>query len=169
MFVNVENMAGIQPIGVVSATQIHPGGKIIRAYDPIYGEGEFMYLQGVASTIVGSLVTWAGVSGSNAPTWQTALVPNTANQGVPLAFASAALLATQWGWYQITGVAIAATNGTFTAAGPVFISATAGQVSSTVQTGRQLLNAQALTANNVPGTNQVLVSINGPFAQGQIT
>ena len=53
-----DTLIGSQKIAENSATQKHPVGTIVRAEDPTYGEGEFIYLIGVASTIVGSLVTY---------------------------------------------------------------------------------------------------------------
>jgi hypothetical protein len=69
-----------QPIANTEATQAAdiPLGKIVRAIDPTYGEGEFIYLLGVASTVVGSVVTYDGAS-TGTPTYQTALAPSTAN------------------------------------------------------------------------------------------
>jgi hypothetical protein len=161
-------LAGLPAIGGVYATALVPGGTIRRAVDPNYGEGEFIFLQGVATTAVGNFVTWSGVSGANAPTFQTALLPNTANQGVPVAVATAAIGAGQWGWYQIGGVGIGLTGGTFAAAGPVYFAA-AGVVTSVATASKQIVNAYGLTAVGVPAANQILVSLNRPFAQGAIT
>ena len=139
-----------------------------RASDPVYGEGEFIYMLGVAATVVGSLVTWGG--GAGTPTYQTALTPNTANLDMPVAVAMSANLAGFYGWYQITGNAVVATNGTLAAAGvPVFLNATVGTVSGTVGAGKQILNAVSNTATGTPAANQAVVFINRPFAQGQIT
>ena len=81
----------------------------------------------------------------------------------------AATVASQYGWYQIAGSAVAATNGTLVAGpGPVFLAA-AGQVSSTAVAGKQVLNARNDTATGTPAANQAVVQINRPFAQGQIT
>ncbi len=50
---------GAQAITDTLTTQMHTLGKRIRAYDPTtYGYGEFVYLKGIASTVVGSLVTY---------------------------------------------------------------------------------------------------------------
>ena len=62
----VEARFGVQPIAfpitpntVLQSGQSpffnkeHPLGTIIRAYDPVYGEGEFIYLQMVAGQAVG--------------------------------------------------------------------------------------------------------------------
>ena len=46
---------------------------IITATDPTLGEGEFILLKGVASNIIGAVVTYAPT------TFLTTLVPNTAN------------------------------------------------------------------------------------------
>jgi hypothetical protein len=160
-------LMGVPAIGSIGTSQGQPGGTIRRAYDPNYGEGEFIYLQGVAATSIGDAVMWSGVT-SGAPTFQTALLPNVANQGVPVAFATAAILAGQWGWYQIGGTGIVLTNGTFAAAGPLYIVA-AGLVTSVAGAGKQILNAYGLTAVGTPAGSQILASLNRPFAQGAIT
>ena len=48
-----ENSLGWQPIANTSTTQRHALGTIVRAEDPTFGEGEFIYLKGVVSTVVG--------------------------------------------------------------------------------------------------------------------
>lgn len=162
-----EQQMGMQPINAVSTTQQHPGGTLVRAYDPTYGDGEFVYLQGAAGMAQGNVVSWSGVSGG-LPTWQTQLVPNTANQAVPVGVAMAPVLATQWGWFQVGGVSQVLSNGTFAAAGPMYIGA-AGQVTSTAGAGKQIVNASGLTAVGTPSGNLILAQLNRPFAQGAIT
>jgi hypothetical protein len=169
MFTPVENRLGIQPIANSSSTQQHPLGTIIKGYDPTYGEGEFIYLLGVAATVVGSAVTWGGQS-AGTPTYQSALTPNTANLDQPIAIAMSANLAGQFGWYQIGGNAVVATNGTLAAGpGPVYLNATVGTLTSTQAAGKQILNAVNVTATGTPAANQAVVEINRPTAQGQIT
>jgi hypothetical protein len=142
-------------------------GDIIRAVDPVYGVGEFIYLLGVASTVVGSVVTYGG--GGAAPTWQTALAPATANLAQPLAVAMSINLATFYGWYQISGMAVCATNGTLAAGpGPVYL-AGSGQLSSSAVAGKQVENAINISATGTPSTGLAIVEINRPFAQGAIT
>lgn len=158
---------GVQPVALNSTTQNHPLGTIIQGYDPTYGNGEFIYLKGVASTVVGSVVTYNGVS-SGTPTWQTTLAPSTAGLAQPLAVAMSANVAGQFGWYQIAGNAVAATNGTL-AAGPAAVYlAGSGQLTSTQANGKQVLNAQNVTATGTPASGLAVVEINRPFAQGQI-
>ena len=186
----VENRLGIQPIAVMNvpntALQVgqspymnaeHPLGTIVRGYDPVYGEGEFIYLQGVSTQVVGSVVTWNGygtVSGQTGTKsqFQAALAAATANQGQPLAVSMAAYPsgspATAFGWFQISGNAVAATNGTL-ATGPakIYLAGT-GQVTSTQANGAEVVNAINVTATGTPAANQAVISIDRPFAQGQV-
>lgn len=161
------NGAGVfmPPFGVGQAP-----GAVIRARDPIYGEGEFIYLQGVAATVVGSLVTWAGVNGLTVQSFQTAIAPSTANLAQPLAVSMSVNLANSWGWYQIAGNAVVATNGTLaTGPAPVYISATAGQVTSVATAGKQIENAVNVSATGTPAVGLAIVSMDRPHAQGAIT
>lgn len=168
MYIPTENQLGIQPIGVSSTVKNHDLGTIIRGRDPVYGSGEFIYLLGVAATVVGSVVIWNGNS-SGTPTYQTTLAPATANLAQPLAVAMSANLAANFGWYQIGGQAVVATNGTLAAGpAPVYLSGS-GQVSSTAVAGKQVENAINVTATGTPAANQAVVEINRPFAQGAIT
>jgi hypothetical protein len=158
---------GIQSIQSTSATKNHDLGTIVTGRDPIYGTAEFVYMVGVASTIAGSVVTYNGAT-TGTPTWQTALAPATAQLGQPLAVAMSANLAAGFGWYQISGMAVAATNGTL-AAGPAKIYlAGSGQVTSTQAAGVEVLNAINVTATGTPAANQAVIEIDRPLAQGQI-
>ena len=130
----------------------------------ICGEGEFILLLGVASTEVGSLVSY------NASTYQTALAANTANLAGPVAVAMSANGAGSFGWYQIGGLAVM--KKTAVAVNPqvaIYQSATAGRVMPTVATGKQLLGARSANLATVAsGVSTVIVSINRPHKQGQI-
>ncbi len=161
------NMVGSQPIAETRTDQRHPLGTICHAMDPIYGGGEFIYLLGVASTVVGSVVSYDGAT-TGTPTYQTALAPATAGLGVPLAFAMSANVAASYGWYQIAGTTVAATNGTL-AAGPgkVYL-AGSGAVTSTQGNGVEVNGCKNSSATGTPAANQALLIINRPFAQGQV-
>lgn len=139
-------------------------GMVCRAWDPTYGEGEFILLLGVASTVVGSLVTY------DATTYQTALTANTANQARPVAVAMAATTAGLYGWYQIGGLAVI--KKTAVAVSPqvqIFQSATTGRVMPTTATGKQILGARSANLTTVAsGTSTVTVLIDRPHMQGQI-
>lgn len=165
-YVPTENALGVQPIAVSSTTQNHPLGTIIRAYDPKYGAGEFIYLLGVASTVVGSAVTNGG-NAAGVATYQTALNGVTPVKGQPLAIAMSANVAGQFGWYQIEGQAVVVTSGTFVANAQLF-SAAAGALTTAQANGLQVVNALSMTATGIPSTGLGVIEINRPFAQGQV-
>lgn len=168
MYIPTENMLGVQPIAASSTTQNHDLGTLIRARDPVYGWGEFVYLLGVASTVVGSVVTWGGAT-TGTPTYQTALAPATANLARPLAVAMSANLAAAYGWYQVSGQAVMATNGTLAAGpGPVYLVGS-GQVTSAATAGKQVLGAINVTATGTPAAGLAVVEMQRSSAQGAIT
>ena len=92
--------AGYQPIANTETTQKHPLGTIVRAYDTATDSfGEFIYLTGVASTVAGSIVSY------NTSSFQTTLAAVGAGVPLPLGVAMAANVGSQYGWYQIAGLA----------------------------------------------------------------
>ena len=139
-------------------------GQVVRAFDPTYGEGEFIMLVGVASTVVGSLVTY------NASTYQTVLSANTANQATPVAVAMAANTAGLFGWYQIGGLAVVKKTAVATNAQvAVYQSATVGRIMATAASGKQVLGARSANLATVAATvSTVIVSINRPHLQGAV-
>ena len=163
----VHNLAGAQPIADTSTSQKHPLGQLCRATDPTYGQGEFIYLLGVGSTVVGSLVKY------NATSYLTELltVANGKNKGVPVAVAMSANVASSYGWYQIEGNAvIKKTTVAATPQVPIFISGTAGRMKVLASAGQQILGAQTANLTTiVTTTSTVVVTIARPHTQGQIT
>lgn len=87
---------GMQPLDATSTTKRHELGTVVIGVDNAgKGEAEFIYLKGVASTVVGSVVE---VNGDGA----TALAATTSKG--PLAVAmSANAASTSYGWYAIRG------------------------------------------------------------------
>ena len=178
-FVPVENRLGIQPISQTNLAtpsqyqvgqsqqfgQAHPLGTIIRAYDATLGEGEFIYLLGVASTAVGNTVTY------DATTFQTTLSPNTAHNVGPVAVAMSANVATQYGWYQIGGLATVLKTAVQTLPGAkMYQSATVGRWMPTSASGLEILGARAANLTTVTSTTStIVVLLNRPSNQGQIT
>lgn len=137
---NVSTNYGGPRLMETETVQNFPYGYKVRAFDNLLGFGEFIYLQGVASTVAGSAVTY------NPFTGVTTLDAATANDGSPIAFAVAPTVAALFGWYQVSGTAIAANNAT-AAAGNAFRKAT-GQIGSAAVAGTQILGgAKILTAN----------------------
>jgi hypothetical protein len=157
--------AGVQPIAATSTTQNLPLGYKVGAYDPTYGYGEFIYLAGVASTAIGSLVTYNQLTGA------TTLAPSTAHLAQPLAVAMAANTSTtSYGWYQVFGAAVIAKTATkVSPAVPLFLSGTAGSVFATATSGKEVLNCVSINAATVASaTGTITAQIAYPFAQGQV-
>lgn len=159
---STEPELGLQPISDTSTTQLHPLGKIIRGTDPTYGDGEFIYLKGVASTAVGSLVTYDPYLAT------TTLAPATGGIG-PVAVSMSANVASQWGWYQIGGVAAVKAPNAMTPGSNVYmLAATPGSVDDAQVNGEQVVNAVVTTTTGTPSSGLALITINRPFLQGQV-
>lgn len=157
-------LVGAQPIAVTDTTQNHAVGTIVRGVDPTYGEGEFIYLKGVASTAVGSIVTYNTSSGT------TALAPVGTNKPQPVAVAMSANVANQYGWYQISGIAVVAKSATVSLAANVAIGVkTIGLVAST-GSGKEVQGALvAAVASAATGRTTVQVVVNRPHMQGRVS
>lgn len=153
----VEGPAGAQNITDTSTTQNHPLGTIRRAVHATYGEGEFIYLTGVANTVAGSWVTYDRDAA-------TALLA--ANAKGSVAIAMSANVASQYGWYQISGI-VDAIGSTVSIAdnADLYATATDGVVGSTVVTGDRVWGAESREASS-DGT--VKVEINRPFTNDAV-
>jgi len=119
---------------------------------------EFIYLKGVASTVVGSVVTY-GLTASSA--FQTALSVTGAKG--PVAVAMAATVASTFGWYQIYGAATANFNGA-AVAGAKLYSAGTGLCDDAVVAGDQIVGA--IVAATVAGAGLGSVYLQYPSMQG---
>lgn len=157
-------IAGCQQIAETSTVKQHPLGTIIKGWDPTYGEGEFIYLLGVASTVVGSPVTFDAV------TYQTALAAVGSSLPRRVAFAMSANVANAFGWYQISGMCIASKSASICCvAGAAVGVKTTGLISKT-GSGKEISGALvAATASAKTGVITVLLSIDRPNMQGRIT
>lgn len=161
-FTVAENALIGQPINEASTVQRHALGTIIRAKDPTYGAGEFIYLKGVGSTVVGD---WVGYSPALGTT-----VRAVANGNYPLAVAMAACnTTTKFGWYQISGVAQAngLTSITHTT-GFLWLTGTAGSVDDASVIGDAIINARKTTTVHVVGTFLDTYNINRPFTMNRV-
>jgi len=141
-YVIQENSVGWQPIASKETTQKHPLGTVIRAKDPTYGAGEFIYLKGVASCVLGSWVTYKNDGGV------TALA--VANAIGPLAIAMTSTTASYYGWFQINGMAIGKCLTQMASNTRVWLTSTAGSVDDASVAGDGVNNARsaALTVVN---------------------
>ena len=86
---------GSQPIATTDTVQNLPLGTIVVADDPTYFAGEFIYMKGVASTVLGSWVNY------NYDDCSTVLL--VAGSTGPVGIAMSINVASQFGWYQISG------------------------------------------------------------------
>lgn len=163
----VDPRIGMQDIQTTDTVQNHPLGTIMKAeHTPAsgtsYGMGEYIYLKGIASTVVGSMVDYDSYLAT------TALSPATAGIG-PVAVAMSANVASQYGWYCIAGVVPVKAPNTMVVGADVFsLAATPGSVDDAQVNGEQILNAKVVTTTGTPSTGLALIEINRPFHQGQI-
>jgi hypothetical protein len=158
-------IAAHQPIAATETTKKHPLGTIIQAADPTYGSAEFIYLKGVASTTIGSIVSYSGV------TYQTALGYAGENVAGPMAIAMSANVANQYGWYQISGLAVAskACTVSFAPLAKVAVSSTTGLAVATIS-GNELQGAMvSAVASATAGRTTVTLVVNRPHTQGRVT
>lgn len=154
-YVFTENSIGWQPVAVNETSQKHPLGTIRRAKDPVYGEGEFIYLKGVASTAVGEWVTYNMDDGST--------VRLAANAIGPVAVAMAATVANEFGWYQIQGKAVGKVLTGFADNANVYATATAGSVDDAVVAGDRVKRAKGASAIGTPSAGLAEFEVDRPF------
>ena len=157
-------LVGAQPIAVTDTTQNHAVGTIVRGVDPTYGEAEFIYLKGVASTAVGSIVTYNTSAGT------TTLAPAGSNKPQPVAVAMSANVANQWGWYQISGIAVVAKAATVSLAAGVAVGVQSAGVINASASGKEVQGALvAAVASAASGRTTVQVVVNRPHMQGRVS
>ena len=106
-----------------------------------YGEGEFMFVKGVASCIRGSWLT------INADDYSTALLA--ANAIGPVGIAMAAITASYYGWAQISGKALGACLTGLASNNRVWITGTAGKVDDASVAGDGVNLAKSASAIHV--------------------
>ncbi len=148
-------LIGAQPIAVTDTVQNHPLGTVVRATDPTYGAGEFIYLLGVASTAVGSWVTYRTDNGA------TSLLA--ANDIGPTAVAMSANVANQYGWYQIFGKAVGKALTGYVDNALVYATATAGSIDDAVVSGDRVKCALGASAVDTPSSGLAEFEIQYPF------
>jgi hypothetical protein len=157
-FVSIEQEVIKQKLDETSTTQNFPLGKIIQAYDKdttAYGAGEFIYLKGVASTVVGSWVHY------NADDYSTSLLA--ANDIGSVAIAMSDCVASNYGWYQIKGKAVGKALTGFLDNANVYSTATAGSVDDAVVAGDRVKNAKGASAVGTPSSGLAEFEIDRPF------
>lgn len=124
---------GFTAIGSVDSSAEAPLGTIVTAQHSDYGMGEFIYLQGVASTATGSWVVY------NADAYTTVLLARDATG--PVAVAMGATVANKYGWYQIGGEAYGKGATDIADSAEVFSSTTTGTVDDAASAGNRVYGA----------------------------
>lgn len=163
-YVNASTFIGAQGLTVTDTVQRHQLGTVIKGVDPAVGEGEFIYLLGVASTVAGSVVTF------DPATFLTTLCAVGGNQPQPCAFAMSANVASQYGWYQISGVAVVAKSCTICLVAGVAVGVlTTGLIAGT-GSGKEIQGAVcAVTASAKASVVTVQIMCQRPHLQGRVT
>ena len=141
-----------QAIGTTSTTQLHKLGERCRARGvsgSTRGEAEFIYLQGVASTVVGSLALVKN-------DFTTSLA--TARDKGAMALASAAIVASNYGWYQISGIGVAACAAGIVLDAAMYLTGAGGvgTVNDAAVAGDQIIGMRAASTDD---TSTCLVSM----------
>ena len=147
---------GLQPMDEASTTQRHELGLIIQAKHATYGVGEFIYLKGVASTAIGSWVTY------NLDDMSTTLLAANAIGPVAISF-TANTSSSSYAWYQISGKAIGLVLAGFVDNANVYATATAGSVDDAVVAGDRVKLAVGASAIGTPSGSFAEFEISRPF------
>lgn len=159
-FKSLESWVVPQAISETSTTKKVPLGTIIRAEDKAstaYGIGEFIYLLGVASTAVGTVVVY------NPDDFSTTRA--VADAIGPVAVAMSANVASQYGWYQISGKGAAAVLSGFADNADCYLTATNGSVDDTDVAGDYVSGMKGASAVDTPSTGLAEVELWRPFVR----
>ena len=150
-----------QNIDENSTTQKCELGTIVTAKHATYGVGEFIYLKGVASTTVGAVVRY---DVATVDEFQSALATTAVTESFPLAVAMSACVAGEFGWYQISGMAIASKLAAASMVVSSTISVAAGEVDVSVTSNvvQGAMVAVVASANTSEGVVTVQLLINRP-------
>ena len=140
-----------QAIADTSTTKKMQLGTRMMAQDPTYGPGEFIYLTGVASTAIGSVVLF------NPDNYSTSLA--TANDKGQLAVAMSANVGSQYGWYQLTGKGAAKVLASFADNGDCYLTATPGSVDDADVAGDFIRGMKGASAIDTPSTGLAEVEL----------
>lgn len=161
-FHSIEPFPYDQDIDETSTTARVPLGTIVRAIDTAttdYGVGEFIYMLGVASTVVGSVVTY------DAGGFTTALASANAVGGV--AVAMSANVASQYGWYQISGRGVVKGLASLVADKLCYLTSTAGSIDDAVVVGDAIHFMETTSALDTPSTGLAEVTLSRPFVTNE--
>ena len=150
-------LIGCQGIAETSTVQKHRLGQIVKAHDfaaTAYGDGEFIYAVGVASTVVGSVVI------IDTGDYVTALA--SANAVGMIGASMSANVASQYGWYQIHGLGVAKGLASLADNAPCYATATDGSIDDAVVAGDEIYGMTTASALDTPSSGLALVNLSYP-------
>ena len=155
----ISNHVVPQDIDATSTTKELPLGSVVEATDRAatdYGTGTFIYLTGVASTVVGSVVL------IDQDDFTTSLA--VANDVGYLAVAMSANVASQYGWYQLTGKAVIKGLAGLGDNASLYLTATAGSLDDAVVAGDRVKGyAKTASALDTPSTGLAEADIRNAY------
>ena len=141
-----DSKIAIQRIADTSTVQNLPFGTVVRARDygsTAYGEGEFIYVKGVAS---GALRDWVGIRAKAGLTTRAVASGNYELVGVLCSTLDAT---TKFGWAQISGRAVANCLTQFADNGKVYLTASAGSMDDASVAGDYVIGATGRNGGTV--------------------
>jgi hypothetical protein len=127
----------------------------VEGYDPVYGQGTFIFLKGVASLAAGDVVTYDSAGQS--------IRALTTSRG-PIAVAMAAVPATSWGWFMRKGTVLVNSGANATVASAAAQCSAAGTIDDTTTAG-QFIDGMTTRAVNSGGFT--LCSMSNPYMFGR--
>lgn len=148
---------GLQPITETSTTKNHDLGTIARGIDRgsnADGFGEFIYLTGLAST---AATDWVAFDEAGAT---TRLIAGGKGR---VAVAMSANVASQYGWYQISGNALAKAETAVATDSALFAGNTVAQVQDDAVDGDYISGAMSRSANTSGSVADIVVELNRPM------
>jgi hypothetical protein len=134
-------LIGTQAITENSTTKKHQLGTIIQGKDnsdEARGNGEFIYLQGLASVAVGEICVY------DSDTFIVKLA--VADDVGPIAVAMAATGASEYGWFQIHGKGYGLASGSFADNADCYLTSTPGTLSSNDVAGDYIRGCKSASA-----------------------
>ncbi|MEH6743902.1 hypothetical protein [Hyphomonas sp.] len=140
-----------QNIDETSTTQKHVLGDIVKMKHATYGVGEFIYLKGLDTTAVGSVVTY------NSDDYSTTLA--VANAVGPVATSMSANVTDSYGWYQIGGKGVAKVLASFADNADCYLTATAGSIDDADVAGDYIRGMKGASAIDTPSTGLAEVEL----------
>lgn len=141
--------AAVGAPGEVHSEQKNPLGMVVEGSDG----NEYIYLAGVASVVDGEVVLFKPGS------W-TAIRLATGLKG-QVAVATAAIVASKFGWFTLSGADTVNTPSAVASNVPLFIGGVTGNIDDTAVKGDQILGAFLTTAGSQDGTATISIRRGG--------